>query len=318
MDGLRGGLRLIFMGTPDFAVAVLDALVEAGHEIAGIYSQPPRRAGRGHKEQSSPVQQYAEARGLAVRTPASLKDAGEQREFARMGADAAVVAAYGLILPPAILDAPRLGCLNAHASLLPRWRGAAPIQRAILAGDTETGVTIMQMDVGLDTGGILLAEPVPIAPEATAGTLHDALAALAGRLMAEALGGLADGSLSPRPQPEKGVTHADKISGDDARLDWARPAAELERIVRAFAPRPGAWFEARGERIRVLESGIVEGGPEAAPGAVLDDALTVACGGGALRLVRVQRGGKAPMEAAAFLRGFDIPAGTDLTSPVNR
>ena len=318
MDGLRGGLRLIFMGTPDFAVAVLDALVEAGHEIAGIYSQPPRRAGRGHKERPSPVQQYAEARGLAVRAPASLKDAGEQREFAKIGADAAVVAAFGLILPRAILDAPRLGCLNAHASLLPRWRGAAPIQRAILAGDTETGVTIMQMDAGLDTGGILLAEPMPIAPEATSGTLHDALAALAGRLMVEALGGLAAGSLSPRPQPDQGVTYADKIRGDDARLDWTRPAAELERVVRAFAPRPGAWFEARGERIRVLESGIAEGRREAAPGAVLDDALTVSCGEGALRLVRVQRGGKAPMEAGALLRGFDIPAGTDLMSPAGK
>ncbi len=313
-----GGLRLIFMGTPDFAVAVLDALVEAGHEIAGIYCQPPRRAGRGHKERPSPVQQYAEARGLAVRTPASLKDASVRREFAEIDADAAVVAAYGLILPPAILESPRLGCLNAHASLLPRWRGAAPIQRAILAGDTETGITIMRMDAGLDTGGILLAEPVPIGPEATAGTLHDALATLAGRLIVEALGGIAAGSLSPRPQPEDGVTYADKISGDDARLDWTRPAEELERVVRAFGPRPGAWFEARGERIRVLESGIVEGRREAAPGTVLGDALTVSCGKGALRLVRVQRGGKAPMDAGAFLRGFDIPAGTDLTSPADK
>jgi methionyl-tRNA formyltransferase len=318
MDGPGGGLRLIFMGTPDFAVAVLDALVQAGHEIAGVYSQPPRRAGRGHKEHPSPVHDYAEARGLAVRTPVDLKDASVRREFAGIGADVAVVAAYGLILPQAILDAPLLGCLNAHASLLPRWRGAAPIQRAILAGDAETGITIMRMDAGLDTGGILLAEALPIAPGATAGALHDALAALAGRLMAEALGGLAAGKLASHPQPEEGVTYADKVGSDDARLDWARPAAELERVVRAFAPRPGAWFEVRGERIRVLESGIVEGPREAAPGTVLDDALTVSCGDGALRLVRVQRGGKAPMDAADFLRGYDIPAGTDLTPPADR
>ncbi len=317
MDGRHGGLRLIFMGTPDFAVAVLDALIEAGHEIAGVYSQPPRRAGRGHKEHSSPVQDHAEARGLAVRTPASLEDSGEQRAFARIGADAAVVAAYGLILPRAILDAPRLGCLNAHASLLPRWRGAAPIQRAILAGDKETGITIMQMDAGLDTGGILLAEPVPIAPEATSGTLHDTLAALAGRLMVEALGGLAAGSLSPRPQPAQGASYADKIGRDDARLDWTRPAEELERVVRAFAPRPGAWFETRGERIRVLVSEIAAGQPEAASGTVLENSMTVACGGGALRLMRLQRGGKAPMDAAAFLRGFGVPAGTELPSPAN-
>ncbi len=309
-----GGLRLVFMGTPEFAAVVLGALIAAGHEIACAYSQPPRRAGRGHREQPSPVQVRAEAQGIPVRTPASLEDAEAQRAFATLGAEIAVVAAYGLMLPRAVLDAPRLGCINVHASLLPRWRGAAPIQRAILAGDAESGVTIMQMDAGLATGGILLSGAAPIAGETTSGALHDALAALGGRLAVEALDGLAAGSLTPRPQPEDGVTYAQKIGSIEARLDWGLPAEDLERAVRAFAPRPGAWFEAGGERVRVLAAEVVEPAGAAPPGTVLDDGLTVVCGAGALRIVRVQRAGKAPMAAAEMLRGFEIAAGTVLAS----
>lgn len=312
-------LRLAFMGTPDFAVPTLEALAEAGHDIAAVYSQPPRPAGRGHKERPSPVQAYAERYGWPVRTPASLKTAEAQAEFAALNLDVAVVVAYGLILPQAILDAPRLGCVNVHASLLPRWRGAAPIQRAILAGDEETGVTIMQMDAGLDTGPILLQQRVAITAETTAETLHDRLAALGGEMINRALAGLADGSLMARPQPQDGVTYAEKLRREEARLDWRDSAAALERRVRAFTPWPGAYFEApvahpRGkkaaERIKVLAA---EVRPESgAPGTVLDDQATIACGAGALRLTRLQRPGKAPMAAAAFLRGFALPAGTVL------
>lgn len=295
------------MGTPDFSVPTLDALIEAGHEVVCVYSQPPRPAGRGHKEVPSPVHARALAAGVPVRTPVSLRKPEEQKAFAALGLDAAVVAAYGLILPKPILEAPRLGCVNVHASLLPRWRGAAPIQRAILAGDAESGVTIMQMDEGLDTGAVLLAESVPIGPETTATTLHDALAALGARLIVEALDGLAAGRLKPVPQPEEGVTYAAKLERGEGLIDWTRPAAEIERRVRALNPWPGTWFELGGERIKVLQASLAEG--RGRPGQILDDRLTVACGQGAVRLDRVQRAGRAAVDGAAFLRGFPVPSG---------
>ncbi|MFQ5955120.1 MAG: methionyl-tRNA formyltransferase [Kiloniellales bacterium] len=300
-------LRIAFMGTPDFAVPSLLALLDAGHQVPCVYCQPPRRAGRGHRVRPSPVQQVAESRGIELRTPLSLKDPAEGDRFAALDLDAAVVAAYGLILPPAMLEAPRLGCLNVHASLLPRWRGAAPVQHAILAGDRETGVSIMVMDPGLDTGPILLRERLPIAADATAETLEEALARLgAGALMA-ALDGLAAGRLHPTPQDQAGASYAPKLSREDGRLDWTRPAPNLERQVRAFAPWPGAWFTHGGERIKVLAAECTDGA--GAPGAVLDDRLTVACGDGALRLARVQRAGRAPMDAATLLRGYPLPPG---------
>lgn len=305
-------LRLAFLGTPDFARVSLEALAAARHEIAAVYCQPPRPAGRGKKPRPSPVQVYAEAQGWEVRTPRRLKDPEEQARFAALRLDVAVVAAYGLILPKPILEAPRRGCLNVHASLLPRWRGAAPIQRAILAGDAETGITIMQMDEGLDTGGILLQKALPIGPRTTASELHDALAALGGELIVEAL---KDGGLTARPQPAEGVTYAAKLERQEGQLDWRESAAALDRRRRAFAPWPGAWFEAAGERIKVLDSEIAAGSGGTTPGQVLDDALTVACGEGALRLTLVQRAGKTPMAAAAFLRGFDLPPGSVLPSP---
>jgi methionyl-tRNA formyltransferase len=311
-------LRLAFMGTPDFAVPVLAALLDAGHDIVRVYTQPPRPAGRGQQERPSPVAIFAAGCGLDVATPKSLRRPEAQGEFAALALDAAVVAAYGLILPKPILDAPRLGCFNVHASLLPRWRGAAPIQRAILAGDAESGVTIMQMDEGLDTGAMLMAERVAITPGTNAGALHDALAAVGARLMVRALGDLEAGRARAVPQPADGVTYAAKIEKSETRIDWSRPAAELERVVRAFAPAPGAWFDHAGrqpERIRVLaaqvEAAQVEAG-RGAPGTVLDDRLLVACGAGALRLLAVQRAGKAAMPAADFLRGNAIPAGTVL------
>jgi methionyl-tRNA formyltransferase len=303
-------LRLAFMGTPDFATASLAALIAAGHEIALVYSQPPRPAGRGHKPRPSPVQALAERRGLAVATPATLKDPAEQARFAALGLDAAVVVAYGLLLPNAILRAPRIGCYNVHASLLPRWRGAAPIQRAILAGDAETGVTIMQMDEGLDTGPTLLSERIAIAPDETGASLHDRLAALGARLIVEALDQLAAGKLAPAPQPAEGATYAAKLTREDGRLDWRRAADELARRVRALNPWPGAWFEAGGERIKVLAAEPAAGGGP--PGHILDDRLTVACGAGALRLLTVQRPGKAALPADAFLRGFAVAPGAVL------
>ncbi len=307
-------LRLAFLGTPDFARVSLEALAAAEHEIAAVYCQPPRPAGRGKKLRPSPVQAFAEARGWEVRTPKRLKDPEAQADFAALELDVAVVAAYGLILPRAILEAPRLGCLNVHASLLPRWRGAAPIQRAILAGDAETGITIMQMDEGLDTGAMLLQEAIPIGERTTASELHDALAELGGRLIVEALAGLSQGRLTPQPQPEAGVTYAAKLERAEGQLDWRESAEDLDRRRRAFAPWPGAWFEAAGERIKVLDSQVVEW-PSAASGQVLDDALTIACGADALRLLTVQRAGKQPMDAAAFLRGFPLEPGTRLPLP---
>jgi methionyl-tRNA formyltransferase len=300
-------MRLVFMGTPDFAVPALRALHDAGHDIAAVYSQPPRPAGRGQREQRSPVHEFAAAQGWPVRTPKSLKGDTEQQEFAAFAADVAVVAAYGLLLPKAVLAAPRYGCLNIHASLLPRWRGAAPIQRAILAGDKETGVTIMQMDAGLDTGATLLREATPIRADDTGATLHDRLADIGGRLIVAALKKL---PLAATPQPADGVVYAAKLSRDDGRLDWTKPAADLERQVRAFDPWPGAWFEYRGERIKVLAANATAA--SGTPGTVIDVAPAIACGGGALQLRRLQRPGKGPLDAADFLRGFPLPAGTKL------
>jgi len=298
------------MGTPDFAVPALRALVAAGHEVACVYCQPPRPAGRGQKARPCPVQQAAEGFGLPVRTPPSLKDATDQAEFHALDLDAAVVAAYGLILPDAILEAPRLGCINIHASLLPRWRGAAPIQRAILAGDSESGVTIMQVEQKLDAGPILLAEAVPITAETTGQSLHDELAEIGARLVVEALDGIAAGTVTPQPQPEEGVTYAHKLERAEGMLDWREPADALERKVRAFTPWPGAWFELDGERIKLLTVELVPG--DGAAGEVLDDRLTVACGNGALRPVRLQRQGRKPMNIDEFLRGFPVARGTRL------
>jgi methionyl-tRNA formyltransferase len=325
-------MKIVFMGTPDFAVPTLLALVEAGHEVVAAYTQPPRPAGRGKKLQPSPVQLVAEARGIAVRYPVSLKGAEEQAEFAALGADLAVVAAYGLILPQAILDAPRLGCLNVHGSLLPRWRGAAPVQRAILAGDALTGVTIMQMERGLDTGP-MLAKAETAVDGKTAGELTAEIAVLGAALMVEVLADLP--GHPPVVQPEDGVTYAAKIDKAESRLDFAREAADVERQVRAFAPAPGAWFELEGERYRVLAAEVVaetplrprEGGdPEptsavdaaldprlrGGAGCVIDDRLTIACGSGAIRPTLIQRAGRPAMPTADLLRGRAIPAGTVL------
>ena len=300
-------MRIIFMGTPEFAVPVLDALAEAGHEIVAAYSQPPRRAGRGKALTPSPVHARAEAMGVPVRTPITLRDAEAQAAFAALEADAAVVAAYGLILPQPVLDAPRLGCLNVHASLLPRWRGAAPIQRAILAGDAETGVGIMQMERGLDTGPVRLEGRTPVDGK-TAGELTAELSAMGARLMVEML---ADPDRYPaRPQPEQGVTHAPKIAKEEARLDFTRPASAVERQVRAFNPAPGAFFEFAGERFRIHRAELVAGA--GAPGEVLDDRLTLACGEGAIRPLAIQRAGRGVMPPEELLRGFAIPAGTRL------
>jgi methionyl-tRNA formyltransferase len=305
-------LRLAFFGTPEFAVPALRELKDAGHAILSVYTQPPRPAGRGQAERKSSVHLAAEAMKLPVEHPPSLKDPAAQRAFAALKLDAAVVVAYGLILPKPVLDAPRLGCVNIHASLLPRWRGAAPIQRAILAGDRETGVTIMRMDEGLDTGPMLLHRAIHLDPEETAGTLHDKLAALGAHLIVVALAGLAAGTLRPAPQPEQGATYADKIDKDEARLDWALDAGTLERRVRAFAPMPGAWFELGGDRVRVLQAATVYGMAHGNPGTVLDEKLTIACGKGALRPLVLQRAGKLAMPHDAFLRGHRVPAGTVL------
>ncbi len=296
------------MGSPGFAVPALMALLEAGHDVCAVYSQPPRPAGRGHKERPCPVHALAMEKGLEARTPESLEGAAERDVFAAVNADIAVVAAYGLILPKPFLEAPRLGCVNIHASLLPRWRGAAPIQRAVLAGDAETGVTIMQMDEGLDTGPMLLAEAMPITPGTTASSLHDALSAMGARLIVRVL----EDTPSPTPQappPVDGGAYAKKLTRGEGRLDWSRPARELERAVRALNPWPGVWFECEGERIKVLAAEVSESAGE--PGAVLGD-LTVACGSGALILKRLQRPGKAPMDAKDFLRGhpFIQPGGS--------
>jgi methionyl-tRNA formyltransferase len=306
-------LRIVFMGTPDFSVAILQSLIDAGHRICCVYSQPPRPAGRGHQERLSPVHAFAAGQGLVVRTPKSLRDAEAQAAFAELEADVGVVAAYGLILPKAILDAPRYGCLNVHASLLPRWRGAAPIQRAILAGDGLTGVTIMQMDQGLDTGAMLLTDCLAITESTNAASLHDALAAMGSRLIVDALAKLETGDLAATAQPAEGVTYAAKLAKDEGRLDWALPAVHLERAIRAFTPWPGAWFDHAGERFKVLAATVVDG--SASPGTLLDDRLTVACGTRALRLLKIQRSGKAALDAEAFLRGYPLAKGTQISEP---
>ena len=301
-------MRVVFMGTPDFSVPVLDALVEAGHEIAAVYCQPPRPAGRGKKDRPSPVQARAESLGLAVRHPVSLRGTAEQEAFAALGADVAVVVAYGLILPKPILDAPRHGCLNIHASLLPRWRGAAPIQRAIMAGDAETGVCIMQMEAGLDTGPVLLRAATPIRDDDTAATLHDRLSGMGARLIVEALDRRPE--LEPVPQPEAGVTYADKIDKAEARVDWTRPAPEVDRYIRGLSPFPGAWCEAGGQRLKLLDSRLADGA--GVPGEVIAAPLTVACGTQAVRIVAAQRPGKGPMPAETLVLGFALPVGTRL------
>ena len=306
-------LRLAFLGTPRFAARILAALMASPHSIAMVYCQPPRPAGRGHRPQPSPVQQMAEAAGLPLRMPPRL-DAAEAAFFASLDLDAAVVAAYGLLLPKPVLMAPRLGCVNVHASLLPRWRGAAPIERALLAGDTETGVTIMQMEEGLDTGPILLAEKLPIGPQTSSAELYDRLAERGAELVLRALDGLAAGSLVARPQPE-GATYAKKLRPEEGRLDWRRPAVELERQVRALNAAPGVWFEQRGERIKVVRAELAPGRADAAPGTVLDESLAIACGSGALRPLVLQRAGRAALATNDFLRGFALPPGTVLPCP---
>ncbi len=307
-------MRLIFMGTPDFAATALGAVIAAGHDIACVYTQPPRPSGRGHKTRESPVHRLADRHGIAVRHPASLKDPADQAGFAALEADVAVVAAYGLLLPRPILDAPRLGCVNIHASLLPRWRGAAPIQRAILAGDTRTGVGIMRMETGLDTGPILMQRAIDITAGETAQTLHDRLAALGAELMVQALVGLAQGTITETPQAPDGVTYAAKITKQDGLLTFA-DAAYAARQARALVPWPGLWFPHGAEVLRVtaLEHLATVDPEGAAAGTVLDDRLTVACGtGGAVRLLALQRPGKPARDADAFLRGYPIPAGTVL------
>ena len=300
-------MRIIFMGTPDFAVPALNALVEAGHEMVAVYTQPPRPAGRGKQLQASAVQGKAEVLGIAVRSPRTLRDLAAQADFAALGADIAVVAAYGLILPQAVLDAPKLGCLNIHASLLPRWRGAAPIHRAILAGDPVTGVTIMQMEAGLDTGPMLAAARTPV-EDKTGGELTAELAELGASLLIEVLADLPGHAASA--QPELGVTYAAKIDKAETRIDFSHGAEQVERQVRAFAPVPGAWFELDGERYRLLAAQVVA--REGAAGTTLDDQLTIACGHAALRPVLIQRAGRPVMSVAELLRGRPIPAGTKL------
>jgi len=301
--------RLVFMGSPDFSVTALAALIEAGHDIACVYSQPPRPAGRGHKETPCPVHAFALDHGLKVRTPVSLKDEATQQAFAELDADVAVVAAYGLILPPAILTAPRHGCLNIHASLLPRWRGAAPIQRAIIAGDATTGVTIMAMDEGLDTGPMLSAKSVAIGPDTTATILHDALAGLGATMIVEALAGLQAGTTALHPQPEDGATYAAKLNRDEGRIDWSLAASDIERRVRALNPWPGIWFEHGEKRIKILAA-VVGEAQGAIAGQVLDGELAIACGQGSLRPTRVQVAGRSAVAVGDFLRGYDLPAGT--------
>jgi methionyl-tRNA formyltransferase len=318
--------RIVFMGTPDFAAVALQALVaagdELGHEVVAVYSQPPRPAGRGHQLQQSPVHNLAESERIKVLTPLSLKTPEAIAEFAALEADVAVVAAYGLILPQAVLDLPRYGCLNIHASLLPRWRGAAPIQRAIAAGDKKTGVTIMQMEAGLDTGPMLLAESLPITEETTARDLHDALAELGARLILDALKRLpgdptARHPLVPVPQPAEGVTYAAKLTRADSQLDWRRPAEDLLRAIRAFTPAPGVVLDFGSEKVKVLAAELVRarGGGTPVPGAIIADDLTIACGRDALRPILVQRPGKKPMATAEMLRGFQLPADRLLPLP---
>lgn len=307
-------LRLAFMGTPDFAAASLAEIVGAGHEVAAVYTQPPRRRGRGQSETKTPVHQLADQFGLPVFTPEKFRDADTLEQFEALELDAACVVAYGQILPQRALDAPRLGCLNLHASLLPRWRGAAPIQRAIMAGDEVTGVQIMQMEAGLDTGPVLISEIVPIAETDTAGSLHDRLMTTGAMLWPRTLAALERGSLTVQPQEEDGVTYARKITAEDRRIDWTRPAGEVADQIRGLSPYPGAFTEIPGDpamRLKVHFAEPEKG--EGEPGEVLDEALLIACGRGAVRLTRVQREGRGVVDADAFQRGAGVQAGTILT-----
>jgi len=306
-------MRIVFMGTPDFAVPTLSEIVGRGHDVAAVYTRAPAPAGRrGLDLTPSPVHQVAERFGLKVLTPRSLRGEEAAAEFRGHGADVAVVVAYGLILPPAILQAPALGCLNLHGSLLPRWRGAAPIQRAIMAGDRETGVAVMQMEAGLDTGPVGLVERIPIGPDMTAGDLHDRMMVLGADLMARALAALERGGLGFTPQPEEGVVYAAKIEKGETRIDWSQPASAVHDRIRGLSPFPGAWFPLGPDeaRVKVLRSTRAEG--TGAPGEALDDRLTIACGSGAVRLLELQKAGKQPMGADAFLRGNSVPSGTRL------
>lgn len=303
-------MKIIFMGTPDFAVPTLTEIVSAGHEVVAVYTRAPKPAGRGQAERKSPVHEAAEDFGIPVMTPKSLRNEAEQLAFAAFDADVAVVVAYGLILPKPILDAPRLGCLNLHGSLLPRWRGAAPIQRAVLAGDARTGVMVMQMDEGLDTGPVALIDEMPIGPDMTTGELHDKMMLVGADLMGRALAALDRGSLTFTPQTEDGVTYAKKIEKSESRIDWSKPADEVHNLIRGMSPFPGAWFEldlgGQVTRVKAIRSTLANGAGD--PGTILPD-LTIACGDGAVRLVTVQREGKAAMDAATFLRGVgQLPA----------
>lgn len=310
-------LRLIFMGTPLFSVPTLQTLMDSRHEVVAVYSQPPRPSGRGHQIQKSPVHQFGEDRGIPIFTPKSLKGDAEQAEFAAHKADLAIVIAYGLILPQKILDAPRLGCLNVHASLLPRWRGAAPIHRAIEAGDSETGITIMKMDVGLDTGPMLLKKNISIDVNTTAPHLHDALSNMGGPLLLEALEAYAAGTLLPTPQPVEGVTYAAKLTREEGEIDWRMAASVWVRKIQAFTPWPGVWFEHEGTRLKILAAEVISEA-QGFPGTVLDEQLTIACGEGALRLKILQRPGGAPVDVKDFLRGYPLPKGTVLSCPVTK
>lgn len=300
-------MRVAFMGTPLFAAEILKGLIEASYPIVGVYTQPPRPVGRGYQVTPSPVHTLADQHQLPVFTPVSLKDKDVQKEWETLGADVAVVAAYGLILPKSILEVPPLGCLNVHASLLPRWRGAAPLQRAILAGDTETGVTIMKMEEGLDTGPILLKESFPLAESITTPRLLEQMTDVGTRALLKALPLYAAGQLVPIPQPLEGVTYAEKLRKEEGALDWTLPAVVLDRKVRALNPWPGTWFTVGDDQIKVLEAAVLPGSSAAQPGTVLDDQFTVQCGDGALRILRAQKKGKAPLEAAEFLRGYTLP-----------
>ena len=303
-------LRIAFMGTPDFAVPALAALIASPHQVVAVYSQPPRPRGRGHQLQPSPVQELAECHHIPVSTPKTLRDSAEQERFAALNLDLAVVAAYGLILPQPILDAPKAGCLNLHGSLLPRWRGAAPIQRVIEAGDSETGICLMKMDAGLDTGPVYARATLPITSTTTSSDLFESMAKLAAKLLMENLDAIAAGKLAALPQPAEGVTYAQKLKKPEARLNWALPAVELERKVRAFIPWPIAEFDLAGEVLKVLAAEVVhKKGP---PGLLLDDDFTIACGEDALRLTLVQRPGRGPVDGAACLRGLHLSAGTRL------
>ncbi|AZN69924.1 methionyl-tRNA formyltransferase [Georhizobium profundi] len=309
-------LKIVFMGTPEFAVPTLAALAQDGHQILAVYTQPPRPGGRrGLAPVKSPVHQQAELLGFEVRTPTSLKSAEEQAAFAALKPDVAVVVAYGMLLPQPILDAPHHGCLNGHASLLPRWRGAAPIHRAIMAGDKETGMMVMKMDAGLDTGPVALTERVTIEPDMTTGELHDRMMVIGGSLMARAMKALEAGTLTLTPQPEEGATYARKIDKSETRIDFSRPSADVHNHIRGLSPFPGAWFEAefsgKPERVKVLASRLVEG--SGTPGTVLDDDLSIACADGAVRLVKLQRAGGKPLAADDFQRGGRIAKGTVLS-----